>query len=117
MTRRGVAIGIVALAALCSTAYGADRLRFWNLTTVTLTGVYLAPVGTGKWGSNQCENDADKSVDPDERLTIAGVEPGRYDVKLIDKKGRTCLVADVEVKSGKPYAFSISDKDLTNCKK
>src|SRR5271167_3428900 len=105
MAKRKMAIAVAALAVLCSAAYGAERLRFWNLTTVTLTGVYLAPVGTEKWGLNQCENDADKSV-----------EPGRYDVKLTDKKGRTCMVGNVEVKSGKPYAFSISDKDLTNCK-
>jgi hypothetical protein len=116
MAKRKMAIAVAALAVLCSAAYGAERLRFWNLTTVTLTGVYLAPVGTEKWGSNQCENDADRSVDPDERLALAGVEPGHYDVKLTDKKGRTCMVANVEVKSGKPYAFSISDKDLTNCK-
>ena len=98
-----------------SSTMAAERLRFWNLTTTTIAELRLAPAGTGKWGPNQCENDPDKSLDSDERLTITGIEPGRYDVKLSDKKGRTCFVHEVEVKSGRPYAFSISDKDLTGC--
>lgn len=93
----------------------AECLRFWNLTTTTITELHLAPAGTDKWGPNQCENDPDKSVDSDERLTITGVEPGRYDIKLADKAGRACFVRDIEVKSGQPYAFSISDKDLIGC--
>jgi hypothetical protein len=114
ITARPLAAAILLLAA-CSVALAAERLRFWNLTTTTITDLRLAPVGTGKWGPNQCENDPDKSVEPDERLTITAIEPGRYDVKLRDKKGRICVVRTVEVLSGRPYAFSISDKDLTGC--
>jgi hypothetical protein len=95
----------------------AERLRFWNLTTVTIQELYLAPTGTAQWSANQCANDRDGSVDSDERLTITGVTPGYYDVKLKDKKGRVCTVANVELVSGRPYAFSLSDKDLTNCTK
>jgi hypothetical protein len=105
----------ILFLSVCSTTLAAERLRFWNLTTMTITELYLAPAGTDKWGPNQCENDPDKSVEHDERLTIKGVEAGRYDVKLGDKKGRVCFVQNVEVKSGRPYAFSISDKDLTRC--
>ena len=107
----------VVLMTASSTALAAERLRFWNLTTVTITELYLAPAGTEKWGSNQCLNDPDKSVDPDERLTITGVEPGRYDARLVDKKGRVCVVRNVEVRSGRPYAFSLSDNDLADCMK
>jgi hypothetical protein len=110
-------VGLISIVLLVasSTAFAAERLRFWNLTTVTISQLCLAPTGTTKWGPNQCENDADKSVDPDERLTITGVKPGRYDVKLVDKKGRTCVVPNVEIRSGGPYAFSISDEDLKDC--
>jgi hypothetical protein len=54
-------------------------------------------------------------VEPDERLTITAIEPGRYDVKLRDKQGRTCILRTVEILSGRSYAFSISDKDLMGC--
>ena len=114
---RKAAFGLITLIAVCSVGYAAERLRFWNLTTVTISGLYLAPVGTDKWGPNQCENDPDKTVDSDERLTITGIEAGRYDVKIIDKNKRVCIVRNVDIVSGKPYAFSISDKDLTNCKR
>ena len=98
-----------------SAAPAAERMRFWNLTTATITELRLASAGTGRWGPNQCDGDPDKSVDSDERLTLTGVEPGVYDVKLSDKTGRTCLVRNVEVKSGRPYAFSLSDNDLREC--
>lgn len=105
----------VAMLAVIAQSAAADRMRFWNLTTVTIQELYMAPAGTTAWGDNQCKNDRDGTVDADERLTITGVTPGRYDVKIKDKKGRTCTVPNVEVVTGRPYAFSIADKDLTNC--
>jgi hypothetical protein len=109
---------VLAILLLASAGPGlaAGKLRFWNLTTFTIAELRLAPPGTEAWGANQCENDPDKAVDSDERLALAGIEPGRYDVKLADRKGRTCLVRNVEIVAGRPYAFSISDKDLTECR-
>lgn len=117
--RRGLllVVGWVALAGGVAGSFAAERLRFWNLTTVTIEQLYLAPAGTTAWSANQCKNDPDGTVDPDERLRLTGIEPGRYDVKLVDKKGRTCTVPNVEVVAGRPYAFSLSDRDLRNCAK
>jgi hypothetical protein len=67
-------------------------------------------------GPNQCKNDPDGAVDADERLTLTDIVPGRYDVEVRDKKGRICVVRNVEVLPGKPYALSISEKDLTDCR-
>ena len=106
---------LIALLALCLAATAAERLKFWNLTGFTIKELHLAPAGTMDWGPDQCRNDPDGAVDADERLTLKDVVPGRYDVKVTDKKGRTCLVPNVEVVAGKPYAFSISEKDLTDC--
>jgi hypothetical protein len=47
------------------------------------------------------------------RQLITGVTPGRYDVKVGYKGGKTCRVANVSIESGK--VFSIEDKDLTDC--
>src|SRR5271166_681071 len=106
---------LAMIVAVAATASAAERMRFWNLTSVTINELYLAPAGTTKWGPNQCKNDKDGSVDPDERLNITGITPGTYDVKLVDKKGRSCTVANVNVVGGKPYAFSIGEADLKNC--
>ena len=105
----------ILVLSTSSATLAAERLRFWNLTTATLTELRLAPAGTDQWGPNQCENDPDKSVEHDERLTMKGIEPGLYDVRLRDKTGRICFVQNIEVKSGQPYAFSISNKDLSRC--
>ena len=104
-----------SLLALNSAATAAERLRFWNLTGFTIKELHLAPTGTVDWGPDQCKNDPDGVVDVDERLTLKNVVPGHYDVKLVDKQGRSCVVRNVEVQAGKPYAFSLSEKDLTDC--
>lgn len=53
-------------------------------------------------GTYQCENDPDKSVDSDERLTITGVEPGRYDIKLQDKRDASALCGTSRSNPGGP---------------
>ena len=115
MRDRWLVAAAVTLAA--TNAHAAGQMRFWNATSVEIDELYLAPTGTEKWGPNQTLNDKDKSVDADERLNLAGVEPGRYDVRLVDKAGRTCVVRNVELKSGGKYAFSLEDKELKDCKK
>lgn len=107
----------LAVIATSAPALSAAPMKFWNLTTNTITELSLAAPGSNKWGPNQCLNDFDKSVDADERLVLKDVEPGTYDVRLKDKTGRLCVVKNVEVKSGSAYAFSIEESDLKGCKK
>jgi hypothetical protein len=114
---RAGAIGartLLVAVGVCSVSLAAEKpIRFWNLTSATVTELRLAPVGSGKFGADQCKNDKDGSVDHDERLPITGVTPGRYDLKIGYKGGKTCMVANVAIESGK--AFSIEDKDLNDC--
>jgi hypothetical protein len=106
----------IALALTVSAAHAQSQkrsgMRFWNLTLYTLTSLQFSPPGHNAWGKNQCENDDDKTVDHDERLRITGLTPGRYDARLTDKIGRTCIVKDVEVKDG---VFAIEEKQMTSC--
>ena len=106
---------LFSLLVLSAGATAAERMRFWNLTGFTIKELHLAPTGTTDWGPDQCKNDPDGVVDVDERLTLKNVVPGHYDVKLVDKQGRSCVVRNVEVQAGKPYAFSLSEKDLIDC--
>ena len=87
--------------------------RFWNLTRHTISELSLAPAGSTDFGPNQCKNDKDGTVDPDERLRVTGVAPGMYDAKLKDTSGRSCLVRNVKVEAGE--IFSIEEKELTSC--
>jgi hypothetical protein len=99
---------------LAGSAGAQDKcIRFWNLTAHTVKQLHLSPAGKEDWGPNQCRNDRDGEVDHDERLRITGIAPGRYDVKLADVRGRTCIVRNVEIKAG--AVFAIEEKQLTNC--
>jgi hypothetical protein len=112
--RRLAVAATFLLAALPTLA--ATKRQFWNQTEHEMSGVYLAPTGTQAFGPNQALNDPDKSVSADERLDITGVAPGRYDVKLVDTKGRTCMVRNVSVKGPGKVAFTIEEPQLTDCK-
>lgn len=105
-----LALGLIPAAAA---AQGAPT-RFWNLTAETIREFYLAPAGTTDWGANQCKNDRDGTVDPDERLRITGITSGVYDAKLIDAKGRICTVRNLKIEAGQ--IFSIEEKELISCK-
>ena len=107
---------IALLVALIGELHAQGKgMRLWNLTTSTISGFQLSPVGKNEWGPNQTLNDRDKEVDYDERLRITGVEPGRYDAKVSYRDSRQCFVRDIEIKAD--AVFSISDKDLKDCNK
>ncbi|WP_426442173.1 hypothetical protein [Bradyrhizobium genosp. P] len=93
----------------------AKDTQFWNLTANTITSLQLSPPGKNAWGNNQADNDRDHTVDHDERLKITDTEAGIYDVRFIDKNGRTCVVPNVQVKTG--AIFSIEEKQLKSCTK
>ena len=93
----------------------AKDTQFWNLTANTVTSLQLSPAGKNEWGRNQADNDKDHTVDHDERLKITDTASGTYDVKIVDKTGRTCVVPNIEVKEGS--VFSIDEKNLKNCAK
>jgi len=110
----------IAGAALLLTSAGelaaqGKGIRFWNLTTATVSGFQLSPAGKEAWGPNQTLNDKDKEVDHDERLRITGVEPGRYDAKVGYRDSKQCFVRNIEIKAD--AVFSIADKDLKDCNK
>ena len=113
MRRMGIAICLCLLAAPAPLIAQGKGIRFWNLTTATITGFQLSPAGKDEWGPNQALNDRDKEVDHDERLRISGVEPGRYDARIGYRDSRQCVVRDIEIKAD--AVFSISDKDLKDC--
>ena len=97
------------------TVASAKDTRFWNLTANTITSLQLSPAGKNEWGRNQSDNDKDRTVDHDERLKITDTPSGAYDVKIVDKTGRTCVVPNIQVKAGS--IFSIDEKNLKDCTK
>lgn len=91
-------------------------LKFWNLTAITITELYLAPAGTQSWSTNLCLSDPDHAVDPDERLILRGVPSGVYDVRVLDSSKRACLFHGLTLKAQGPYAMAVSEQEMKNCK-
>ena len=115
MMRRTLASVALLLASGGELAAQGKGIRFWNLTTATISSFQLSPAGKDAWGPNQTLNDKDKEVDHDERLRITSVEPGRYDAKVGYRNSRQCFVRNIEIKAD--AVFSIADKDLKDCNK
>jgi hypothetical protein len=93
----------------------AQGRRFFvdnNTTRTDFTGVYMAPAGSENWGRNQALNDNDKVLDFGERLTLTGISPGTYSVKLVDRSGRTCILQRVDLTG--ETSFGIRDNQLAN---
>ena len=113
MTR---AMALIAfLLAFIPVDASAKDTQFWNLTANTITSLQLSLPGKNEWGRNQADNDRDRTVDHDERLKITDTAAGIYDVKFVDKSGRTCIVSNVQVKAG--AIFIIEEKELKDCAK
>jgi V8-like Glu-specific endopeptidase len=103
------------ILAFIPVSASAKDTQFWNLTANTITSLQLSPPGKNEWGRNQADNDKDHTVDHDERLKITDTASGTYDVKIVDKSGRTCVVPNIQVKAGS--IFSIEEKTLKDCTK
>jgi hypothetical protein len=114
---RWIAAGFALLILIGGLAdqAAAKTLKFWNLTALPITALSLAPAGTVAWSPNFCLSDPDHAVDPDERLNLAGIGGGVYDVRVTDSHNRTCVFHAVTVKAAGPYAFSISEQQMKTC--
>lgn len=115
MPRLLIGLAVVSLTLPGQLAAAGKGIRLWNLTSGTISGFQLSPAGQNAWGPNQTLNDKDKEVDHDERLRITGATPGRYDAKVSYPDSRQCIVRNIEIRAD--AVFSISDKDLKDCKK
>jgi hypothetical protein len=106
---------LACMLAFIPVGASAKDTQFWNLTANTIVSLQLSSPGKNEWGRNQADNDRDHTVDHDERLKITDTAAGSYDVKFVDKSGRTCIVPNVQVKTG--AIFTIEEKELKDCAK
>lgn len=108
-------LAALAATAMVSSAAAAEKgTRFWNLTTATIAKLYVSAAGANAYGTNQCANDSDGTVDHGERLKL-NVPAGKSDVKVAFVDGKVCIVRNVDIVAG--AVFSFEDKDLTSCNK
>jgi hypothetical protein len=114
MKKNLLTLAVLVLGAGAAFAEGKSP-RFLNRTDETITHLQLAPAGTTAWGEDLCKYDDEGAVEHNERLNLVGVKSGRYDVKLADKKGRTCTIKNINVQEG--AQFIIHEADVASCGK
>jgi hypothetical protein len=110
-----LAWGLALLLTTGPAAAAEKPVRFWNLTSETVTSLRLAPTGAKDFGPDLTKGDADGAVDHDERLAIKNLAPGSYDAAIGFKSGRACVVKNLKIEAGS--VFSIEEKDLSSCNK
>jgi hypothetical protein len=71
----------------------AGSLRVQNQSSVAITEIHVASVGSTTWGPNLISG---TTLDPDQSLTIA-VSCDHYDALLIDEAGAQCIIHDVDL--------------------
>ena len=113
--RADLLLGLVSLVGAVSASVAAAPFVIYNETTnIQFVGVYLAPENTQYWGINQALNDKDHVLDTSERLLLKDIEPRRYDVKLVDRNGRACILKGIDLRQER--SFEVRDQDLKDCR-
>lgn len=107
--------GFVVLCGASPVVAAEKSVRFWNLTSETVTSLRLAPAGARDFGPDLAKADADGGVDHDERLPIKNLTPGTYDALIRFKSGRSCMAKGLNIETGS--VFSVEEKDLSSCSK
>lgn len=111
---RGVCL--FAVFTLCATGAGAAASPLlWNVSSQVLIGVYLAPPGSTEWGPNLAASAPGGGVATNQKLPLQGAAPGHFDLRLVEKQGRSCVIKDVTLRATGPYAVSIGDPELKAC--
>lgn len=115
MIRAGLQLATMLVLMPATQVMAADRFFGFNNTTATVfTEVYLAPHGTTHWGPNQALNDKDKTWEPGERLLFKSVSRAMFDLRIVDRSGRTCVKPNIDLT--KDTTFDVRDNDLHDCR-
>jgi hypothetical protein len=89
------AVLLVASLATSVTASAQDYLRsftVYNRSSLVIRQLFVAPSSSTRWGHDWLGS----SVLKPNWWAKVNVEPGYYDIKLIDEGGRACVVNNVD---------------------
>jgi len=107
----GLAV-ILCLAAGATTPAGAVnrvRVNIANNSSYDIYQLFMSPTGDNNWGHDLL-GDGTLTTGYSEVVTA---NPGRYDLKLVDEDGDTCIVMGLNVYES--ASWSITDRWLLSC--
>lgn len=85
-----------------------ETFRVSNESSFRIDHVFMSRSSNPRWGYDRLSG----YLYPNYHLDL-GVDPGRYDVKLIDKDGDPCVVKNVNIFDG--TVFHVTDMVLLSC--
>ncbi|MES2869692.1 MAG: hypothetical protein V4749_09000 [Pseudomonadota bacterium] len=99
-----VGLSLFALNALAST------IVIENKSSWEIHELYFAPSSQDDWGDDHL---GEQVLKTGMTLTLKGVTPGTWDVRLVDEDQDECIVQGQKISSSQ--TFEIEDDDLLGC--
>jgi hypothetical protein len=81
----------------------SETFRISNESSYRIDHVYMTSSGYNRWGGDVLYG----YLHPDHQLDLQ-VEAGRYDVKVVDSDGDSCVIAGVDVYEGEVWHLTNS---------
>jgi len=94
--------GVTTILSMMNTGNGA--VAVFNNSGFTLNGIYLTPSSATTWGPNQ----ADLPLITGQTLTLTGVAPGTYDLRVAFSGGGTFDTRGISVTAGATSTIQVN---------
>ena len=101
----------IALIAMLAPAFALE-LIIVNKSEYDIHELYVSKSHSSKWGPDQLRKD---TIDAGEKFTLRNVDPGTYDLKVVDEDGTECVIEDADFDESK--IWTITSKMLERCDK
>lgn len=111
--KRALLLGVV-LASFASAALASTGISVNNQSSVDIDHLYTSAPGKNAWGADLLAGT--DSIERGHAATVAKLQPGTYDLQLVDDDdgGKPCVVTHVKVKTGAP--LKLTKKMTAACK-
>jgi hypothetical protein len=102
------------LASVATVAFASSGINVSNQSSVDIDHLYTSAPGKNAWSADLLAGA--KSIERGESGTVAKLQPGTYDLQLVDDDdgGKPCVVAKVAVKAGS--TLKLTKKMTSACK-
>ncbi len=88
----------------------AATIKIENKSSWEIHEIYFAPNSQEDWGDDHLGKQVLK---PGMTLSLTGVNPGKWDVRLVDEDADECIVEGQKISASEK--FVIEDEDLLSC--
>lgn len=88
----------------------AATIKIENRSSWEIHEIYFAPTSQEEWGDDHLGKQVLKTG---MTLSLTGVNPGKWDVRLVDEDNDECIVEGQKISASE--TFVIEDDDLLSC--